>query len=90
MLPRPAILFLDEPMIWLDPVARRVVWDRLLDLRRDYGMTVLIATHDMEETAGLSDKLAILHVGRVSVTSCARGSERARPWMTCSCITRAA
>ena len=68
MLHRPAILFLDEPTIGLDPVARRVVWDRLLDLRRDYGMTVLITTHDMEEAETLSDRLAILHVGRVSVT----------------------
>jgi ABC-2 type transport system ATP-binding protein len=67
MLHRPAILFLDEPTIGLDPVARHMVWDRLLDLRRDYGMTVLITTHDMEEAEVLSDKLAILHVGRVSV-----------------------
>lgn len=67
MLHRPAILFLDEPTIGLDPVARRVVWDRLLDLRHDYGMTVLITTHDMEEAETLSDQLAILHVGRVSV-----------------------
>ncbi|MGA7749968.1 MAG: ATP-binding cassette domain-containing protein, partial [Gallionella sp.] len=68
MLHRPAILFLDEPTIGLDPVARRVVWDRLLDLRHDYGMTVLITTHDMEEAETLSDKLAILHMGQVSVT----------------------
>jgi ABC-2 type transport system ATP-binding protein len=67
MLHRPAILFLDEPTIGLDPVARRMVWDRLLDLRRDYGMTVLITTHDMEEAETLSDRLAILHEGRVSV-----------------------
>jgi ABC-2 type transport system ATP-binding protein len=67
MLHRPAILFLDEPTIGLDPVARRMVWDRLLDLRRDFRMTVLITTHDMEEAEMLSDKLAILHLGRVSV-----------------------
>jgi len=67
MLHRPAILFLDEPTIGLDPVARRTVWDRLLDLRRDYGMTVLLTTHDMEEAEALSDRLAILHMGRVSV-----------------------
>ena len=67
MLHRPAILFLDEPTIGLDPVARRMVWDRLLDLRHDYGMTVLITTHDMEEAEMLSDRLAILHRGRVGV-----------------------
>ena len=67
MLHRPAILFLDEPTIGLDPVARRTVWDRLRDLRRDYGMTVLITTHDMEEAEELCDSLAILHRGQVSI-----------------------
>ncbi|HUO51783.1 MAG TPA: ATP-binding cassette domain-containing protein [Gemmatimonadaceae bacterium] len=67
MLHRPAILFLDEPTIGLDPVARRSVWDRLLELRREYGMTVLITTHDMEEAEALCDELAILHSGRVAV-----------------------
>jgi ABC-2 type transport system ATP-binding protein len=67
MLHRPVILFLDEPTLGLDPVARHTVWDRLLDLRRDYGMTVLITTHDMEEAETLCDKLAILHKGRINV-----------------------
>ncbi|HEX7408531.1 MAG TPA: AAA family ATPase, partial [Candidatus Binatia bacterium] len=63
----PAILFLDEPTIGLDPLARHSVWDRLRDLRRDYGMTVLITTHDMDEAEALCDELAILHAGRVAV-----------------------
>jgi ABC-2 type transport system ATP-binding protein len=67
MLHRPAILFLDEPTIGLDPVARHALWDRLLDLRRDYGMTVLITTHDMEEAEALCDELAIMHAGRIAV-----------------------
>jgi ABC-2 type transport system ATP-binding protein len=67
MLHRPAILFLDEPTIGLDPVARHALWDRLQDLRRDYGMTVLITTHDMEETEALCDDLAIMHAGRIAV-----------------------
>src|ERR1035437_1827991 len=67
MLHRPAILFLDEPTIGLDPMARHSVWDRLRDLRRDYGVTVLITTHDMEEAEALCHELAILHAGRVAV-----------------------
>jgi ABC-2 type transport system ATP-binding protein len=67
MLHRPTILFLDEPTIGLDPMARHSVWDRLRDLRHDYGMTVLITTHDMEEAEALCDELAILHAGRVAV-----------------------
>lgn len=67
MLHRPAILFLDEPTIGLDPIARHIVWDRLLDIRKSYGMTVLITTHDMEEAETLCDKLVIMHQGRISV-----------------------
>ncbi len=67
MLHRPAILFLDEPTLGLDPIARRAVRDRLRDLRRDYGMTVLMTTHDMEEAEELCDALAILHAGRIAV-----------------------
>jgi len=67
MLHRPAILFLDEPTIGLDPVARHSVWDRLRNLRRDFQMTVLLTTHDMEEAESLCDRIAILHVGRIAV-----------------------
>lgn len=67
MLHRPAVLFLDEPTLGLDPVARRALWDRLLDVRRDFGMSVLITTHDMEEAETLCDELAIMHTGRIAV-----------------------
>ena len=67
MLHRPAILFLDEPTIGLDPVARRSVWERLQELRARYGMTVLITTHDMEEAETLCARLAIMHAGKVAV-----------------------
>lgn len=67
MLHRPAILFLDEPTIGLDPVARHILWDRLRDLKRDFGMTIVITTHDMEEAEALCGELAILHAGRVAV-----------------------
>jgi ABC-2 type transport system ATP-binding protein len=67
MLHRPKILFLDEPTIGLDPVARHAVWDRLRELQHDLDMTILMTTHDMEEAETLCDELAILHVGRVAV-----------------------
>jgi ABC-2 type transport system ATP-binding protein len=68
MLHRPAVLFLDEPTIGLDPVARHTVWDRLKVLRSDYQITVLITTHDMDEADELCDELALMHQGRVAVT----------------------
>jgi ABC-2 type transport system ATP-binding protein len=66
MLHRPAVLFLDEPTIGLDPVARRSVWERLLDLRANFQMTVLITTHGMDEADELCDHLAIMHLGKVA------------------------
>lgn len=65
-LHRPEVLFLDEPTIGLDPAARRTVWDRLLALRSQLGMTILITTHDMEEADVLCDELAILHQGQLA------------------------
>lgn len=73
MLHHPAVLFLDEPTIGLDPVARKAVWERLQSLRHDYGMTILMTTHDMEEADSLCDELAIMHQGRIGVS----GSPRA-------------
>ncbi len=66
LLHRPAVLFLDEPTIGLDPVARRAVWDRLRESRELFAMTVLITTHDMEEAEALCDRLAIMHAGRLA------------------------
>lgn len=66
MLHRPEVLFLDEPTIGLDPVARRAVWERLRELRREYGMTVLLTTHDMEEADELCDRIAMLHLGKIA------------------------
>jgi ABC-2 type transport system ATP-binding protein len=66
MLHRPTVLFLDEPTVGLDPVARRTVWERLLELQKTYRMTVLITTHAMEEADALCDALAILHLGKVA------------------------
>jgi len=66
MLHRPAVLFLDEPTIGLDPVARRTVWDRLQDLRRDFNITVLITTHDMEEADTLCDTIALMHLAKIA------------------------
>jgi len=66
MLHRPTVLFLDEPTIGLDPVARRSVWERLVELRTNFHMTVLITTHGMDEAEELCDQLAIMHLGKIA------------------------
>jgi ABC-2 type transport system ATP-binding protein len=67
MLHEPVVLFLDEPTIGLDPMARHSVWDRLRELKQRTGMTILLTTHDMEEAEALCDRLVILHQGAVAV-----------------------
>ncbi len=71
MLHRPDVLFLDEPTIGLDPMARHAVWERLLESRKRFAMTVLITTHDMEEAEHLCDRLAIMHAGRIAAAGTA-------------------
>ena len=66
MLHRPAVIFLDEPTIGLDPMARHAVWERLRESRTRNAMTVLITTHDMDEAEQLCDQLAIMHGGRIA------------------------
>jgi ABC-2 type transport system ATP-binding protein len=67
MLHRPPVLFLDEPTVGLDPVARKAVWERVADLRGRYGTTIVFTTHLMEEADHLCTRLAIMHRGRMVV-----------------------
>jgi ABC-2 type transport system ATP-binding protein len=60
----PTVLFLDEPSTGLDPAARLFTWDRVAELRSS-GTTVVITTHDMEEAATLSDRVAIIDHGKL-------------------------
>jgi ABC-2 type transport system ATP-binding protein len=60
---RPALLVLDEPTVGLDPMARDSVWMRVADMQSQYGMTVLLTTHYMEEADALCDEVALMHHG---------------------------
>jgi ABC-2 type transport system ATP-binding protein len=60
----PQVIFLDEPTTGLDPQARLFVWDRVRELR-DNGVTVVLTTHDMDEAAELTDRVAIMDHGRL-------------------------
>ena len=65
MLHRPAVLFLDEPTVGLDPTARLAVWEHIERLRATVSMTILITTHYMEEADALCDRIAFMHRGRI-------------------------
>ncbi|MFD9888727.1 ATP-binding cassette domain-containing protein [Amycolatopsis sp. NPDC059027] len=64
LLHRPGLLILDEPTTGLDPHSRRVVWDDLLRMRDELGVTTLYSTHYMEE-AEHADTIVIMSGGRV-------------------------
>ncbi len=64
MLTRPRVLLLDEPSTGLDPAARIDLWEYLMRVRREQGVTVLMTTHLMDE-ADRCDRLAILESGRL-------------------------
>jgi ABC-2 type transport system ATP-binding protein len=66
ILHRPAILFLDEPTVGLDPVARNTVWDHIEELRREFNTTIFLTTHLMEEADNLCQRVAIMHLGKIA------------------------
>jgi len=66
LLNRPQILFLDEPTVGLDPTARRLVWERLEELREEAGTTLLVTTHQMEEAERQCDRIAIMDLGVIA------------------------
>ena len=68
---RPAILILDEATSMLDPEGRRELIDTVKGIRKDYDMTVISITHDLEEVA-MSDRVLIMKKGEIESTSSPR------------------
>lgn len=65
LLHRPHVLFLDEPTVGLDPVARQAIWDHLLQLKSESEMTIFLTTHSMEEADSLCTRIGIMHRGQI-------------------------
>ena len=65
MLHRPEVLFLDEPTVGLDPGAKMAVWERIRSMRQEFGTSVLMTTHDMDEADQLCDEVAFMHMGKL-------------------------
>lgn len=60
---RPSLLILDEPTVGLDPIARDSVWLQVRRMQSEFGMTVLLTTHYMQEADALCDRVALMHHG---------------------------
>jgi len=67
LLSRPSVLFLDEPTVGLDIQTRRKIWGYIKKIRKDFGMTVFISTHYMEEADNLCDRIGIIDHGKIQV-----------------------
>ena len=68
---RPAILILDEATSMLDPEGRRELIDTVKGIRKDYDMTVISITHDLEEVA-MSDRVLVMKKGSIESTNSPR------------------
>lgn len=65
LIGEPEILFLDEPTLGLDVIARRDLWDIIRSLKKQ--VTVVLTTHYMEEAEALSDRIAIMKNGKLLI-----------------------
>jgi len=65
MLHSPRIVYLDEPTIGLDAVSKLAVRDFIRTLNRDRGVTVILATHDMDDIEALCSRVMVIHEGRI-------------------------
>ena len=77
LISEPKILFLDEPTLGLDVIARRELWESISALKGK--VTVILTTHYMEEAEALSDRIGIMKDGRLlAVGTADELKERAR------------
>ena len=64
---RPKVLFLDEPTLGLDVQTRAATWDYVRMLKKEFGMTLFMTTHYLEEADALCDRIAIIDHGKIVV-----------------------
>ena len=64
MMAKPKLLFLDEPTVGMDIQSRRLMWEMINKIRTDFGTTVFLTTHYLEEADNLSDTICIMKDGK--------------------------
>jgi len=65
LMHRPGLLFLDEPSTGLDPHSRANLWQHILRLREEYGTTIFLTTHYLDEADTMAERVMIIDHGRV-------------------------
>jgi len=67
LINRPRVLFLDEPTLGLDVQTRTATWNYIRTLKKEFGMTLFMTTHYLEEADALCDRVAIIDHGKIVV-----------------------
>lgn len=67
LMTEPAVLFLDEPTLGLDPQNRAGIWAYIRNLKEEHGLTLLLTTHYMEEAEYLADQVGIMDHGQIVI-----------------------
>ena len=62
---KPKVLILDEPTAGMDPRSRLDILDRIVEIRKQWDMTVVLISHSMEDIARLTDMIFVLNEGRL-------------------------
>jgi ABC-2 type transport system ATP-binding protein len=65
LLHQPKVLFLDEPTVGLDIQTRRKIWEYIRKIHKEFGMTIFLSTHYMEEADNLCDRIGIIDYGKI-------------------------
>lgn len=65
LLHDPKILFMDEPTIGLDVSTRKLLWKLIKNINSNYGVTIFLTTHYIEEADALCDNIAIINKGKI-------------------------
>lgn len=73
LMPRPRVLLLDEPSTGLDPQSRANLWEHILQMRAQYGMTLLLTTHYLEEADHFAERVMVIDRGRIIADDTASG-----------------
>lgn len=67
LINRPKVLFLDEPTLGLDVQTRAATWNYVKMMKKEFGMTLFLTTHYLEEADALCDRIAIIDHGKIIV-----------------------
>jgi ABC-2 type transport system ATP-binding protein len=68
LLHQPTVIFMDEPTIGLDPGTRRMLWQLIRGINREFGITILLTSHYIEEADALCDRISIIDHGKFAAS----------------------